>query len=55
MKKMSLELFYRETQNERKQMNYRWVETKKNDEKNDVDREAKCSTRQEQNDRKTCL
>ena len=36
-------------------MNYKQVVTKDDDEKADVDQEAKCSTRQEQNDIKTCL
>ena len=56
MKKMSLELFLeKENQKEQKQANYKQVETKDDDDKADVDQEAKCSTRQEQNDRKTCL
>ena len=64
MKKMSLELFFsalssslleKENQKEQKQVNYKNVETEKNNEKADVDQEAKCSTRQEQNDRKACL
>ena len=44
-----------ESKKEQKQVNYKQVQTKDNDEKADVDQEAKCSTRQEQNDRKTCL
>ena len=57
MKKTSLELFFRkkEIQKEQEQMNYTQIEMKKNDEKADVDQEAKCSTRQEQNERKACL
>ena len=57
MKKMSLELFRkRELQTaEQKRVNYKQVEMKENDDRDDVDQEAKCSTRQEQNDRKTCL
>ena len=51
MKKRNLELF----KTKRAQVNYKKVETKENDEKADVYREAKCFTRQEQNDRKTCL
>ena len=55
MKKMSLELFLeKENQKEQKQVKYKQVETMEKYEKADVDREAKCSTRQEQND-KTCL
>ena len=54
MKKMSLELFLeKENQKEQKQVNYKQVETKDGDKKADVDQEAKCSTRQEQSDRKT--
>ena len=45
----------KERKKERKQVNYKLVETNKNDEKADVDQETKCSTRQEQNDKKTCL
>ena len=56
MKKMSLVLFLeKENQKEQKQVKYKQVETKANDERDDIDQEAKCSTRQEQNDRKTCL
>ena len=45
----------KESQKEQKQVNYKQVETEENGEKADVDQAAKCSTRQEQNDRKTCL
>ena len=55
MKKMSLELFRKRELKKQKQVNYKWVDTKDNDEKADVDQEAKCSTRREQNNRKTCL
>ena len=57
MKKMSLELFLKkESQTEQiKEVNYKLVEVKENDEKADVDQEEKCSTRQELNDRKTYL
>ena len=56
MKKMSLKLFLeKESKKEQKQVNYEQVETKNDDEKADVDQEAMCSTRWEQNDRKTCL
>ena len=56
MKKMSLELFLeKESKKEQKLMSYKQVEMKDDDEKADVNQEAKCSTRQEQNDRKTCL
>ena len=41
MKKMSLELFLeKENYKEQKLVNYKQVETKENDEKADVDREA---------------
>ena len=56
MKKMSLKFFIeKESKKEQKQVNYKQIETKDDDEKADVDWEAKCSTGQEQNDRKTCL
>ena len=52
MKKMSLQPFLeKESKKEQKQVNYKQVETKDDDKKADVDQEAKCSTRQEQNDR----
>ena len=56
MKKMSLEFFNIESKKQQKQVNYKQVETMDDDEKADVDQEAKyCSTRREQNDRKTCV
>ena len=45
----------KDSKKEQKQVNYKQVETKDGDEKADVDQEEKCSTRQEQNERKTCL
>ena len=51
MEKMSRELcLEKENQKEQKQVNYKQDETKDDDEKADVDQEAKCSIRQEQND-----
>ena len=44
-----------ENQKEQKQVNYKQVVPKDDDKKADVDQEVKCPTRQEQNDRKTCL
>ena len=58
MKKMSLKLFQKKRtrkSKEQKRVNYKQVETKYDDEKADVDQEAKCSTRQKQDDKKTCL
>ena len=49
------EFFFRKSELERAEAGDKQIVTKQNDEKADVDREAKCSTRQEQNDRKTCL
>ena len=40
--------FFRNREKEQKLVDFKQVETKQNDEKADVDREAKCSTRQEQ-------
>ena len=55
MKKMSLKLFSeKESKNEQKQVNHKQIQTKDDVEKADVDQEAKCSTRQKQNDEKTC-
>ena len=45
----------KESKKEQEHVNEKQVETKDDDEKADVDQEVKCSTRQEQHDRKTCL
>ena len=45
MKQMSLELLGKESLKEQKRVNYKQVEMKENDEKFDVDLEAKCSTK----------
>ena len=52
---MKTAFLVKENQKEQTQVNYKQVETKDDDEKADVDQEAKQSTKQEQNNSKTCL